>query len=117
MQQLNATVRMSPVAGSAYSGVIQQYHDVGGFILAARPAMIRVIGQAPVVAKESSTWSATAGNLPRFLFRRRISFWWDRQRSSGPSKNPIENLRPQHILEALFWPELPQRCASALRGV
>jgi len=23
------------------------------------------------------------------------------------TKNPIENLRPQHILEALFWPELP----------
>ena len=37
---LNAAVRMSPVAGSAYSGVIQEYHDVGGFILAARPEMI-----------------------------------------------------------------------------
>ena len=43
---------MSPVAGSTYSGVIQEYHEVGGFILAARPAMIRVIGQAPLVAKD-----------------------------------------------------------------
>ena len=43
---------MSPVAGSAYTGVIEEYHDVGGFILAARPAMIRVIGQAPVVSKD-----------------------------------------------------------------
>src|SRR5689334_20773833 len=51
IQSLNATVRMSPVAGSEYSGVIQEYHEVGGFILMARPAMIRVIGQAPVVPK------------------------------------------------------------------
>ena len=41
VQTLNAAVRMSPMAGSAYSGVIEQYHDVGGFILAARPEMIR----------------------------------------------------------------------------
>jgi outer membrane lipoprotein-sorting protein len=25
---------------------------------------------------------------------------------SRPSKTPIENLRPQHILDALFWPEV-----------
>ena len=30
VSSVNATVRMSPVAGSAYSGVIEQYHDVGG---------------------------------------------------------------------------------------
>jgi type 1 glutamine amidotransferase len=30
--------------------VIEQYHEVNGFILAARPALIRVIGQAPVAA-------------------------------------------------------------------
>ena len=47
---LNASVQMSPTAGSAYSGVIHQYHEVSGFILAARPALIRVIGQAPIVS-------------------------------------------------------------------
>ena len=52
VSSINATVRMSPLAGSSYSGVIEQYHDVGGFILASRPEMIRVIGQAPVLAKD-----------------------------------------------------------------
>src|SRR2546427_7118273 len=46
---LNATVELKPTAGSKYSGVIDEYHEVKAFLLAARPAEIRVIGQAPVV--------------------------------------------------------------------
>ncbi len=37
-----------------------------------------------------------------------MHFSWDRQQLARPSKKPIENLRPQHILDALFWPELPK---------
>jgi hypothetical protein len=48
---LNAGVSMKLTAGSAYSGVIEQYHEINGFVLAAGPANIRVIGQAPVVGK------------------------------------------------------------------
>src|ERR1700680_3613454 len=51
IQTLNATVNLQPTAGSAYSGVIEEYHEVNGVILAAQPSRIRVIGQAPVVAK------------------------------------------------------------------
>src|SRR5713101_8274460 len=46
---LNATVELKPTAGSKYSGVIDEYHEVKAFLLAARPAEIRVIGQAPVI--------------------------------------------------------------------
>src|SRR5437660_12006501 len=46
---LSATVEMKPTAGSQYSGVIDEYHEVKAFLLAARPAQIRVIGQAPVI--------------------------------------------------------------------
>src|SRR5450759_5962258 len=51
VQSLQATVDLIPSTGTTYSGVIEEYHDVSGFILAQRPAMVRVIGQAPVVAK------------------------------------------------------------------
>ncbi len=51
VQSLQATVDLIPSTGSTYSGVIEEYHDVQGFILAQRPATVRVIGQAPVVAK------------------------------------------------------------------
>src|SRR6202165_2779287 len=46
---LNATVELKPTAGSKYSGVIDEYHEVKAFVLAARPAEIRVIGQGAVI--------------------------------------------------------------------
>ncbi len=107
VSSVNATVRMSPVAGSAYSGVIEQYHDVGGFILAARPEMIRVIGQAPVVAKDVFDM-VSDGRVFHIFIPSKNAFLVGSTALERPSKKPIENLRPQHILDALFWPELPE---------
>lgn len=105
LQSLSATVVMSPVAGSAYSGVIQQYHDVGGFILAKLPAMIRVIGQAPVVSTDIFDMVSDSETF-RIFIPSKNKFLVGSTKLDRPTKNPIENLRPQHILEALFWPEL-----------
>ena len=76
IQSLNAGVTMKLTAGSAYSGVIEQYHEVNGFILAARPASIRVIGQAPVVGKnifdmvsDGSTFSIYIPSKNKFIGR------------------------------------------------
>jgi outer membrane lipoprotein-sorting protein len=105
VQSLSATVVMSPTAGSTYSGVIQQYHDVGGFILANRPAMIRVIGQAPVVSTDIFDMVSDSESF-RIFIPSKNKFLVGSTSLDRPTKNPIENLRPQHILDALFWPEL-----------
>jgi outer membrane lipoprotein-sorting protein len=102
IQSLNASVTLKLTAGSAYSGVIEQYHEVNAFILAQRPASIRMIGQAPVVGKnifdmvsDGSTFSVYIPSKNKFL--------------TGPSNferhadKPIENLRPQHLIDALLW--------------
>jgi outer membrane lipoprotein-sorting protein len=102
VRTINATVALSPVAGSEYSGVIEEYHDVGGFILAARPAMIRVIGQAPVVSKNIFDM-VSDGQTFRIFIPSKNMFLTGSTALERPAKNPIENLRPQHILDALFW--------------
>ncbi len=101
---LQATVDLLPSTGTAYSGVIEEYHDVEGFVLAARPAAIRVIGQAPVVAKNVFDM-VSDGKQFRIYIPSKNSFLVGSTTLARASKNPIENLRPQHILEALFWPE------------
>jgi outer membrane lipoprotein-sorting protein len=106
VRTLNATVTMSPVAGSAYSGVIEEYHEVGGFILAARPAMIRVIGQAPFVSKDIFDM-VSDGLTFRIFIPSKNRFLVGSNALDRAAKNPIENLRPQHILEAFFWPTVP----------
>ena len=113
LKSLNATVELRPTTGSRYSGVIEEYHEVKAFLLAQRPAYVRVIGQAPVIGK--TIFDMTSDGK---------SFW-----VSIPSKNkflvgavteqrssnkPIENLRPQHLLDALLWTEVRKEEAVLL---
>jgi len=105
IHSLNATVELKPIAGSKYSGIIEEYHEVKAFLLAERPAYIRVIGQAPVIgttvfdmASDSQEFRVSIPSKNKFLV--------------GPvaleraGSKPIENLRPQHLLDALLWPEI-----------
>jgi outer membrane lipoprotein-sorting protein len=104
VQSLQATVDLIPSTGTTYSGVIEEYHDVPGFILAQRPTTVRVIGQAPVVAKNIFDM-VSDGKEFRIYIPSKNSFLVGPTALIRPSKKPLENLRPQHIVEALFWPE------------
>jgi outer membrane lipoprotein-sorting protein len=111
---LNATVELKPTAGSKYSGVIDEYHEVKAFLLAARPAEIRVIGQAPVIgttvfdmASDGDTFQVSIPSKKKFLV--------GAVATERASSKPIENLRPQHLLDALLWPEIRKEESVTLR--
>jgi hypothetical protein len=106
IRTLNATVNLRPTAGSAYSGVIEEYHDVSGFILAVQPSRIRVIGQAPVVQKNIFDM-VSDGERFRIYIPSKNKFIVGPTSLERPAKKPIENLRPQHLFDALFWQEIP----------
>jgi outer membrane lipoprotein-sorting protein len=105
VRTLTASVQMTPTAGSAYSGVIHQYHQVNGFVLAARPAMIRVIGQAPVVGTNIFDM-VSDGQMFRIFIPSKSEFLVGPTQLERATKNPIENLRPQHLLDAFFWNQI-----------
>jgi outer membrane lipoprotein-sorting protein len=106
VQSLNATVDLALTAGSEYTGVIEQYHDVHAFILAQRPASIRMIGQAPVVAKDVFDMTSD-GQTFRIFIPSQNKFLTGSDTLMRAAKKPIENLRPQHVIDALFWPAIP----------
>ena len=105
VKSVNATVELRPTAGSKYSGVIEEYHEVKAFLLAQRPSQIRMIGQAPVVGtkifdmtSDSETFRVSIPSKNKFLV--------GAVAAERVSDKPIENLRPQHLLDALLWPEI-----------
>lgn len=105
VRSLNARVEIRPETGSEYSGIIETYHEVNGFVLAQRPASIRMIGQAPVVA--SNVFDMVSdGETFRIFIPPKGKFIVGPTRLARPAKKPIENLRPQHLVDALFWPEI-----------
>ena len=103
IQTMTATVDLEPTAGSVYSGVIKEYHDVKSFILVQRPAMIRMVGQAPVVRTDIFDM-ASDGEEFWLLVPSKHKFIVGKTGVQSPARNPLENLRPQHILEALLIP-------------
>ncbi len=105
IHSLNAGVTLVPTAGSTYTGVIEQYHEVNAFILAEQPSKIRVIGQAPVVAKDVFDM-VSDGKTFRIFIPSKHKFIVGSTELNREAKKPIENLRPQHLVDALFWPEI-----------
>jgi hypothetical protein len=113
-QTMNATVELKPTAGSKYSGVIDEYHEVKAFLLAARPAQIRVIGQAPVIGTTVFDM-ASDGETFRVSIPSKHKFLVGKVAVEKNSSKPIENLRPQHLLDALLWPEVRKEEACYVR--
>lgn len=105
VKSVNATVELKPTAGSKYSGVIEEYHEVKAFLLAQRPASIRMIGQAPVVGTTVFDM-ASDGDSFRVYIPSKNKFILGSVAAERTSDKPIENLRPHHLLDALLWPEI-----------
>jgi outer membrane lipoprotein-sorting protein len=105
LKSIDATLELKPTAGTKYSGVIDEYHEVKAFLLASRPYNIRMIGQVPVVGKtvfdmvsDGQTFEVSIPPKNKFLVGQ-VAL--ERQ-----SSKPIENLRPQHLVDAILWPEV-----------
>ncbi len=105
VKSVNATVELKPTTGSKYSGVIEEYHEVKAFLLAQRPASIRMIGQAPVIGKTVFDMASDAESF-RVSIPSKNKFIVGAITLERTSGKPIENLRPQHLLDALLWSEI-----------
>ena len=105
VQTINSTLALKTTAGSKYSGLIQEYHEVKAFLLAARPAYVRMIGQAPVIGKTIFDMASDSNEF-RVWIPSKNKFLVGQVAAQRNSDKPLENLRPQHLLDALLWQEI-----------
>jgi outer membrane lipoprotein-sorting protein len=105
VKSVNATIELKTTTGSKYNGVIDEYHEVKAFLLAERPAEIRMIGQVPVVGKTIFDMASDGENF-ELSIPSKGKFVEGSVASEKTGTKPIENLRPQHLFEALLWPEI-----------
>jgi outer membrane lipoprotein-sorting protein len=101
IETLNATVDLEPSLISASRGEIADYKDVRGFILVRKPSWIRVIAQYPIV-RGTAFDMVSDGSTFRLHLPSRNLFLTGPNRLDKPSPKKLENLRPQHLLEALL---------------
>ena len=96
-----ATVDMVPALGSAEKGKVTEYKDVRAYVLYRRPSDIRIIGLYPVVRNKAFDMTSD-GRTFRLYIPSRNRFITGLNQMEKPSPNKLENLRPQHFLEALL---------------
>jgi len=105
IRNFSATVDMTPALGSSEKSKITEYKDVRGYILFRKPADIRIVGLYPVVRNKAFDM-VSDGKTFRLYVPAKNRFVTGSNQLAARSKNKIENLRPQHFLEALLVPPM-----------
>jgi outer membrane lipoprotein-sorting protein len=107
IRSFSATVDMTPALGSAEKSKITEYKDVRGYVLFRKPAFIRLIGLYPVVRNKAFDMVSNGKDF-RLYLPSSNRFIVGSNELAVRSKNKIENLRPQHFLEALMVAPMQQ---------
>lgn len=101
IRSLQITADMEPSLGSVQKGEVSELKDVRGFILFRRPADIRMIGLYPVVRNTAFDMVSNGIDFKLWVPMKN-KFIVGKNEIVQPSPNKLENLRPEHILEALL---------------
>ena len=100
IESVNATVALSVSSGSA-TGVLTSYREIRGFLLVRRPLHIRLQGESPLAFAQIFDMMSD-GEMFRVWIPPRNEFFTGANDAVSAEDNPVLNLRPQHIMEALF---------------
>jgi outer membrane lipoprotein-sorting protein len=101
IKTLQATVDIDTSVGGSKIGKVTDYKEIRGYVLARKPAMLRMIGLMPIVRNRAFDM-VSDGQQFRLWIPPKNRFVVGRNDVSQPSKSPLENLRPQHIYDALL---------------
>jgi len=101
IETLSATVDLEPTLISASKGEIADFKDVRGYILFRKPAWIRVVALYPIVRGTALDMVSDGENFRLHLPAKSL-FLIGPNRQERRSPRKLENLRPQHLLEALL---------------
>jgi hypothetical protein len=101
VRDFNATVDMTPSLGSAEKNKITEYKDVTAHILFRRPADIHILGLYPVVGGTAFDMVSNGSDF-KLSIPSQNRFLVGRNEVTQRSEHKLENLRPQHFLEALL---------------
>lgn len=101
VQTLNATVDIAASTGGSRKGKITEYQEIKGYILVRKPEMLRMIGLMPIVRNRAFDMVSN-GETFKLWVPPKNKFIVGSNNVIRPSKQPLENLRPQHIYDALL---------------
>jgi hypothetical protein len=101
VHDFNAEVDMVPALGTAEKSKITEYKDVRAYVLFRKASDIRLIGLYPVIRSKAFDMVSNGTDFKLFL-PSKDRFLVGKNETEKPSANKLENLRPQHFLDAML---------------
>ena len=108
IQSMQATVDLDASAGDVKNGRITDYKEIRGYVLARKPAMLRMKGLLPVVRNTAFDMVSDGQEFKLWIPpKNKFVVGLNNADNYQPDKR-LENLRPQYIYDALLMPEIAQ---------
>jgi outer membrane lipoprotein-sorting protein len=102
IQSMQATVDIDTTVGGVKKGKVTDYEEIRGYVMARKPAMLRMIGLMPIVRNKAFDMVSDGQGFRLWIPpKNRFVVGRNDVETHNPSQ-PLENLRPQHIYDALL---------------
>ena len=106
IQSMQATVDIDTAVGGEKKGKVTEYQQIRGYVLARKPAMLRMIGLLPII-RNTAFDMVSDGNEFKVSIPPKNRFVVGRNNLIIPNpQQPLESLRPQVIYDALLLREI-----------
>jgi hypothetical protein len=106
IQTLKATADIDTSVGGAKKGQVTDYKEIRGMVLARKPASLHMIGLMPIV-RTTAFDMVSDGQQFKLWIPPKNRFVVGLNDMSTPNEGqPMENIRPQNIYEALLIPPI-----------
>jgi hypothetical protein len=108
IQSMQATVDIDASAADLKNGRVTDYKEIRGYVLARKPAMLRMKGLLPLVRNTAFDMVSDGQEFKLWLpTRNKFVVGANNADNYQPDKR-LENMRPQYIYDALLIPAIGQ---------
>jgi outer membrane lipoprotein-sorting protein len=102
IQSIQATVDIDTTVGGVRKGKVTDYQEIRGYVLARKPAMLRMIGLMPIVRNKAFDMVSDGDRFKLWIPTKNRFVVGRNDIETHNLAQPLENLRPQHIFDALL---------------
>ena len=106
IHSLKATADIDTSAGGAKKGHVTDYKEIRGYVLARQPSSLHFIGLMPIVRTTAFDMVSDGQDFKVWIPPRNRFVVGRNQIPTSITDQPIENIRPQNIYEALLIPPI-----------
>jgi outer membrane lipoprotein-sorting protein len=106
IQTMQAAVDIDTSVGGVNKGRVTDYKEIRGYVLARKPAMLRLIGLMPIVRNRAFDMVSDGNEFKLWIPPKNRFVTGRNDVESANPKQPLESVRPQNLYEAILIREI-----------